>query len=104
MLLRNGGPPVRLGIIPFCLAIPPMWAKGVLEYRNSGGRNGINLTRFTLVQSHGIGAHTDTITPYPTGRVFGGGAVPGTSCQAAFADYGAPDSQGFAQPPSAVAT
>ena len=29
---------------------------------------------------------------------------PGTSCQAAFADYGAPDSQGFAQPPSAVAT
>ena len=29
---------------------------------------------------------------------------PGTSCQAVFADYGAPDSQGFAQPPSAVAT
>jgi hypothetical protein len=31
------------------------------------------------------------------GRVFL--LFPGTSCQAAFADYGAPDSQGFAQPP-----
>jgi hypothetical protein len=30
--------------------------------------------------------------------------IPGTSCLAAFADYGAPDSQEFAQPPSAVAT
>src|SRR5208283_2450146 len=25
------------------------------------------------------------ITPYPTGRLFGGGAVPGTSCQATIA-------------------
>ena len=27
----------------------------------------------------------DTITPYPTGRAFRGGAVPGTSCQATIA-------------------
>ncbi len=48
--------------------------------------------------------------PYGTGRVFL--LFPGTSCQAAFPatrlsspkSYGAPDSQGFAQPPSAVAT
>ena len=48
--------------------------------------------------------------PYGTGRAFL--LFPGTSCQAAFAatrlsspkSYGAPDSQGFAQPPSVVAT
>jgi len=35
---------------------------------------------------------------------FPGHAFPGTACQAAFVDYGAPENQEFAQPPSAVAT
>jgi hypothetical protein len=62
------------------------------------------MKRFITARSHRIGAHTDTDDPVPYGTALWDGAVPGTSCQAAFADYGAPDSQGSAQPPSTVAT
>ena len=42
--------------------------------------------------------------PVPLGRIASFYAIPGTSCQAAFADYGAPDNQRFAQLSFAVAT
>jgi hypothetical protein len=52
-------------------------------YRRAKQHN-INLKRFITARSHRIESVRKSllITPYPTGRLFGGGAVPGTSCQA----------------------
>jgi len=45
----------------------------------------INLKSFIIARAHRMESVRTPIliTPYPTGRLFGGGAVPGTSCQAA---------------------
>jgi len=42
--------------------------------------HGKNRIEGEIVQHKFEAFYTLLITPYPTGRVFGGGAVPGTSC------------------------